>query len=360
MIVTGLIADPETSMPAFLQRVRGFVIFKAKADVDPAARPSTKETWHRARKMSTAAISRNNTHQFVPFDEAVTHQRSLVKDNRPYLRHSWHRIDMVAIVSFWIAFILAVTGYEVTENRHLFLFRALSILRTARLLVVTSGTATILHSLKRAGPLILNVSFLIVFAAALFSIIGVQSFRGSLRRTCILTDPYDPANNVTLGSCGGFLDPTTLLPTSFIKEDGTPSSLSPKGFICPLNQVCLVGLTQVPANLRPAAKVSKTTRRVSTTSSSHWCRFSSLLEVSFEDRLPQLTSVNTWTDTMYETMDSDYQPSALFFIVAVMVLNLWLMNLLVAVVVNTFQDIRAETKKSAFGGEAYVHLPSIS
>lgn len=55
---------------------------------------------------------------------------------------------------------------------------------------------------------------------------------------------------------------------------------------------------------------------------------------------------------MYETMDTDYQPSALFFIVAVMVLNLWLMNLLVAVVVNTFQDIRAETKKSAFGGEA--------
>jgi hypothetical protein len=60
---------------------------------------------------------------------------------------------------------------------------------------------------------------------------------------------------------------------------------------------------------------------------------------------------------MYETMDSDYQASALFFIVAVMVLNLWLMNLLVAVVVNTFQDIRAETKQSAFGGEAYVHPP---
>lgn len=54
---------------------------------------------------------------------------------------------------------------------------------------------------------------------------------------------------------------------------------------------------------------------------------------------------------MYETMDSDFFSSALFFIVAIIVLNLWLMNLLVAVVVNTFQDIRADTKKSAFGAD---------
>lgn len=244
IIVTGLVTDPESSILDFLQRVRDFLVFRARADVDPAARLSTSETWQRTRQMSTSAtgVSRNNTNPFVPFDEAVTHQRNLVKENRPYLRHSWYRIDFFAIIFFWISFILAVTGHEVTEKRHLYVFRALSILRTTRLLVVTSGTATILHSLKRAGPLILNVSFLVVFAAALFSIIGVQSFRGSLRRTCILTDPYDPDNKVTLGTCGGFLNPTTLEATSFIRQDGTLSSLSPKGFICPLNQVCQVGL----------------------------------------------------------------------------------------------------------------------
>ncbi|BEI83049.1 hypothetical protein CcaverHIS002_0309170 [Cutaneotrichosporon cavernicola] len=329
IIVTGLIADPETSMPSFMQRVREFVVFKANADVDPAARPSTKEAWHRTRQMSTSGGSRSYTTQFMPFDEAVTHQRSLVKDNRPYLRHSWHRIDMVAIVAFWITFILAMTGQEVTENRHLYLFRAISILRTARLLVVTSGTATILHSLKRAGPLILNVSFLIVFAAALFSIIGVQSFRGSLRRTCILPDPNDPSNNITLGNCGGFLDPTTLTPTSFIKQNGVPSSQAPKGFICPINQICQTGDKSLEDDTESFDNI-----------------FKSLVQVLI------IAGVNTWTNTMYETMDTDYQASALFFIVAIMVLNLWLMNLLVAVVVNTFQDIRAETKKSAFGGES--------
>lgn len=57
---------------------------------------------------------------------------------------------------------------------------------------------------------------------------------------------------------------------------------------------------------------------------------------------------------MYATMDSDYFSSTFFFIVAIVVLNFWLMNLLVAVVVNTFQDIRSETKRSAFGADQAV------
>jgi hypothetical protein len=52
---------------------------------------------------------------------------------------------------------------------------------------------------------------------------------------------------------------------------------------------------------------------------------------------------------MYRAMDSDYFSSSLFFLVALVVLNFWLINLLVAVVVNTFKDIRAETRRSAFG-----------
>lgn len=52
---------------------------------------------------------------------------------------------------------------------------------------------------------------------------------------------------------------------------------------------------------------------------------------------------------MYMSMESDFYASTLYFLVAVIVLNFWLINLLTAVVVNTFKDIRAETKHSAFG-----------
>jgi hypothetical protein len=54
---------------------------------------------------------------------------------------------------------------------------------------------------------------------------------------------------------------------------------------------------------------------------------------------------------MYAAMDSDFFSSAFYFLAAVIVLNLWLINLVVAVVVNTFKDIRAETKRSAFGAD---------
>lgn len=54
---------------------------------------------------------------------------------------------------------------------------------------------------------------------------------------------------------------------------------------------------------------------------------------------------------MYATMDSDYYSSSLFFLVGVIVINFWLINLVIAVVVNTFKDIRSNTKKSAFGAQ---------
>jgi hypothetical protein len=63
--------------------------------------------------------------------------------------------------------------------------------------------------------------------------------------------------------------------------------------------------------------------------------------------------VNSWSDGMYNSMDSDYFGSCIYFVVGVIVINLWMINLVVAVVVNTFKDIRASTKRSAFGAERY-------
>lgn len=77
-------------------------------------------------------------------------------------------------------------------------------IRTARLLLITQGTAvshrrrhswlflrkltdvlqTVLHSLKAAGGLLLQVSFFIAFVALLLAIAGVQSFSGSFNRSC--------------------------------------------------------------------------------------------------------------------------------------------------------------------------------
>ena len=74
-----------------------------------------------------------------------------------------------------------------------------------------------------------------------------------------------------------------------------------------------------------------------------------------------IASVNTWAPVMYNMMDAEFFISSLFFIVGVIVINFWLLNLFVAVITNTFSMIREETKKSAFGANAWVRIvyPSI-
>jgi voltage-dependent calcium channel len=58
---------------------------------------------------------------------------------RAFLRHSFNRLDFVAVVSFWISFLLGVTGVEARE--HVYVFRMMSCLRIIRLLLLTSGTS---------------------------------------------------------------------------------------------------------------------------------------------------------------------------------------------------------------------------
>jgi len=61
-----------------------------------------------------------------------------------------------------------------------------------------------------------------------------------------------------------------------------------------------------------------------------------------------------WTPLMYSMIDAEFFVSCFFFIIAIIVLNFWLINLFVAVITNSFAAIRAETKKSAFGAAPYV------
>ena len=76
----------------------------------------------------------------LPFKLSVRTAHGQVARNVPYLRHSWNRIDFIAIMAFWISFVLAMAGAERSSTHHIAIFRALSVLRTSRLLAVTSGT----------------------------------------------------------------------------------------------------------------------------------------------------------------------------------------------------------------------------
>ncbi|KAG5953359.1 hypothetical protein E4U53_005835 [Claviceps sorghi] len=264
----------------------------------------------------------------------IEEQQRFQLARRAFLRHSFNRLDFIAVISFWISLSLSVTGIE--SQHRIYVFRMLSCLRILRLLALTHGTAIILRSLKKAAPLLVRIAFLVGFFWLLFAIIGIQSFKSSLSRQCVWQDPLDPRNfsatyTNEMEFCGGHLDNETGKALPWVKLT-TPNSLEGmvngavdgKGFICPRGSICLQQGNPYNGTV-------------------NFDNIANSLELVFV-----IISANTFSDLMYFTMASDYLQAALFFGAGIMIMLLWLTNLLIAVITSSFQVIREESKSSAF------------
>lgn len=73
-----------------------------------------------------------------PYDDPH-HKRRFRLAHRAFLRHSFNRLDFVAVVAYWISFFLSLDGVETSHQ--LYIFRMLSCLRILRLLALTNGTS---------------------------------------------------------------------------------------------------------------------------------------------------------------------------------------------------------------------------
>ncbi|RDB21766.1 Calcium-channel protein cch1 [Hypsizygus marmoreus] len=312
--LTNSMSDSQAAGDPFAEK-----IFNTAHGLHSAIRDPSNTTF-----LSKAMRSDDRDAISLPFRLSVTNAHDKALRNLPYLRQSWTRIDFIAIVSFWIAFTLAIAGLEKGQH-HIGIFRAMSVIRTARLLTITSGTTTIMHSLKTARPLLTRVAYFVLFAMVLFSIIGIQSFKGSLRRTCLLAPTLGEGEIQIDGQfCGGYVDPVSMNATGYLLLDGGTSS-TVKGYVCPLGQIC-------KEQENPANNIES---------------FDTIWYAALQ--MVIVASANGWTPLMYSMIDAEYFFSCFFFIIAVVVLNFWLINLFVAVITNTFSAIRSETKKSAFG-----------
>lgn len=231
---------------------------------------------------------------------------------RAYIRSSWHRIDFFSMLMFWTSLVLSINHYD--AKNHIMVFRALSCLRILRFCNLTKGTSTILVSLKNAAPQLIDVVIFICCFWLFFGIIGVQSFKSSLTRHCVWTNPNDP-NEIFINDaqfCGSALAANgTNLP--YISRDGTPSSQI-KGFRCPVDSQCVSGSNPYGGTI-------------------NFDNIFQSLELVFV-----IMSANTFTDIMYDTMDSDTLAASLFYIFAIFILTVWLTNVLIAVIVTSFKQ----------------------
>ncbi|KAB5580798.1 Ion transport protein-domain-containing protein [Coniochaeta sp. 2T2.1] len=332
IIVSGLVVNAPEYMAA--DRKRG-IRERVAEQYRQIFRPQRQKSVKKAPQEFTPTFARSFTRlQGQALPETLEETQRLHLARRAFLRHGFNRLDFVAVVSFWISFILGITGLE--KQHHLFLFRMLSCLRILRLLALTKGNAIILRSLKRAAPLLVRVSFLIGFFWLVFAIVGVQSFKSSLSRQCVWLDPEDPTNiaasySPDMSFCGGYLDPDTGEPRPWVYAQipGTLIGLkdavtSAKGHLCPRGSICLQQGNPFNGTVNFDNIVHS-------------------LELVFV-----IMSANTFSDLMYYTTDSDYLPAALFFGAGIMIMMLWMTNLLIAVITSVFQVIREENKASAF------------
>lgn len=89
--------------------------------------------------------------------------------------------------------------------------------------------------------MLVNVAFLIGFFWLLFAIVGVQIFKGSLRRNCVWVDPEAIQSNFTnhLQFCGGHINNVTGVPEPYYLSDSSRGAVEPRGDLCPRNSICI-------------------------------------------------------------------------------------------------------------------------
>lgn len=332
IIISGLLLNPREY--STLDRSRGF----RKGAVDRISslfamydKPDTPAHPHIASIDLQPSIVRSFTG--MPNTQLPSHGRQkqrLRLAHRAFLRHSFNRLDFLAVMSYWISLFMQLGGVDI--QKHVYVFNMLSCLRIFRLLGLTTGTTIILRSLKKAASSLVNIAFLIGFFWLIFGIVGVQSFKASFRRTCVWVgddgsgQPYAqnfaPSN---IQFCGGHISNVTGRALPWIRSDGLNGTTDAKGFICPENSLCIEGVTNPYNNTVSFDNIVQS------------------MELVFV-----IISSNTWSDLMYALAASDYLISALFFAVGIVVLALWLVNLLIAVITSSFQVIREESKQSAF------------
>lgn len=104
---------------------------------DPVVEPQQPSVM---RTFTTAQI-----HTEIGPGDARDQQRARLA-HRAYLRHSFNRTDFIAVVSFWIAFVMGL--FHVDNSRIILVFEMLSCLRIIRLLNLTSGTS-VSHVIRR-------------------------------------------------------------------------------------------------------------------------------------------------------------------------------------------------------------------
>eukprot|EP00835_Amoeboradix_gromovi_P003024 NODE_187_length_15673_cov_0.222743.p1 type:complete len:1475 gc:universal NODE_187_length_15673_cov_0.222743:15514-11090(-) len=207
----------------------------------------------------------------------------------------------------WVSFVIFIIGF-VTTFFDAFtgnIIMAMSLFKLFALLNF-SGLQTILNA---SMPLLIGVLLLLLFFYLIFAVMGLSMFQNSLNRFCFVT----------------------VNTSSFPSKDDFPASvrtnqhcgINQKGYQCPPDQKCLFS-----------------PRNDGFTFLTYNDIFHSFLTVFVA------TSLEDWTAVMYWTMAGEYYIAFIFYIVLVIFVSFILLKLFVAVITETYDNIRAKERQN--------------
>jgi hypothetical protein len=141
IIVSGFMFNaPEYSHGHGQRGFKAAVTEKYRSIFAPQRQPSLKMPPRaETTTFSTPEILRTFTAKQGEAIRTVEEAQRLQLARRAFLRHSFNRLDLLAVLAYWIAFGLGNTSVE--NDYHLYIFRMISCLRILRLLALTHGTA---------------------------------------------------------------------------------------------------------------------------------------------------------------------------------------------------------------------------
>ncbi|CCE64308.1 hypothetical protein TPHA_0H01000 [Tetrapisispora phaffii CBS 4417] len=229
---------------------------------------------------------------------------------RAFLRYPRGILQLISTTAFWLG--LFFSGSK--NIGAIAFFRSLATIRILLLLSLDNGIYAILGRLITIFPQLTKILFIWIYFWVYFSILGTSFFSGSLRRTCVWTNP-DDSNDIYKNDscfCGGYMNLLNGTTESFEYSNGILSGVA-KGFICPQNSKCISDTN--PYN----NKIS-------------FDNIANSMELIFV-----IFSANTFTDLMYDLIGSDTLAIAIFFMASILILNVWLLNILIAQLVSSFE-----------------------
>lgn len=239
----------------------------------------------------------------------------LFTNKHAYLRSSWNILDCVIVLTGWGPYLLS-SAQSMSALR---VMRAIRPLRTINQL---PGLRALIDSMIRSLPGLANVSFLLVSVSGLFAIAGMQLFGGRLRFRCVeerlLVDVLgDLAQLPTLAGSAladlveGEAEADAL---AICRPEQLASGLFVSGeqASCALGELCVELINPMRGSLS----------------------FDSLPEALLA--IFAVLSLEGWADTMYLQVDAAGWHGVLYCVLLVLVGALALLNLLRAIVCDTF------------------------